>query len=137
MTTPIIVFPDPENLLVAYLQNALDNRGHNIPVATTVPQTRNGTPVTRFVRVRLLGGSLRSLVLDEPTFAFETHDLDEEAAGALAALVRALIPAAVDVPGTPINSTTEISRPQNLPDPVSGNPRYSQSHQFTIRGTAA
>ena len=133
----IVLFPDIEGLLVAYLHGALLQRGSDLLVSTEVPRTPPDGRVEDYIRLELIASTRRSLTIDEPVFIIETASSTKARALELASLVRGLVPAMADVPRTPIYGTDEVARPFWFPDLLSGTPRYSQTHAIRIRGYAA
>lgn len=132
----MIVFPDPEALLVAYLREHLPAYGIDLPVSTVVPLDRKGTPVAEYVRVLLVGGSSRDVVIDQATFAIENHlgiDGDTPEASRIAGIVRGLVTAMpLHVPA--VRRVRELGRPVPRIHPETHAPSYSQSHELTLRG---
>jgi len=125
----LIVFPDVEQLLIDYLTPSLA-----VPVGTAVPNPRP----TSFVTVNRFGGPRRGLVVDDAQLGFEYWAERESQAAQLAQLVRAHINALQGqrVNGVQVYRVREFAGPANLPDPLSGQPRYVQQFGVQVRGTA-
>lgn len=133
--TELIVFPDVEDLLTTWLQPQLETRGYaGIKVGTRVPSQRPST----FVRLILTGGARHNLVQDNPTVVYEAWSDSETAAAALAQLVRALLASLAGqmVNGVQVYRVGEFAGPQNLPDPDSGQIRYTGTVSILIRGAS-
>lgn len=127
----VIVAPDSEALVIAYLNTAYTARSNAVRASTEVPTPR---PVA-FVRILRVGGT-STLVIDRPTFAVESWADDPITAYNNAALTRGLIHA-IDKPGTSqFYDPQEFSGPANLPDPESGQARYTQTISVGVRQTA-
>lgn len=122
-----IKFPDVEALLVSYLNGVLDE-----PVHTKVPSPRPAT----FVRIMRTGGTATGLVTDEALIAYEAWAATEPAAQELAQRVRAYIRAVDVVAGVQFYGPINPTGPVNLPDPASGQARYTGLVSVGVRGTA-
>lgn len=135
----IIEFPDVEQETVTQLAAdfAADAAFGDVIVAGRIPSPRP----RRFVRVRVTGGD-QTLIVDRPTLVIEGYaDTDTDAAAvcrrAVAYIVRAgharrLGFAAVVAPGIDV-----IGRPQNLPDPLTEQARYTATVTVALRGSRA
>jgi hypothetical protein len=123
----VLVAPDLEGLAVAYLSDRLD-----VPVSTRVPTTRPDP----FVRLMATGGGGRTaVVLQRTNLTVEAWASREVAASDLARLVEAHLLA---WPGTgQVYGIDEFAAPGNLPDPVSGWPRYTLTVQVIHRAVLA
>lgn len=101
-----------------------------------VPPSRSEDFET-FLRVRRSGGVAANIVADSATILIESWAADEEAAMALAQRARQALHAVEGavVAGSPVYRVGEFSGPGQLPDPVSGQPRVSQTFSITIRGS--
>jgi hypothetical protein len=131
----VIVFPDAEALLIAYLTAALAAHDWaDVVVAVTMPNPR---PV-RCVLVPRVGGARRSLVVDAATIGAEAWAATETEAHDLAQLVRGLLAALPGriLDGTVVSRIEELGGPANLPDPVSGHARYTFTVAVHVRGRA-
>lgn len=127
--TALVVFPDPEALLVAYLGGVLA-----VPVATKVPNPRPAS----FVRLARIGGNRRDLVTDMPVLVVECWAASEPDASDLATLARAHVAALAQetVNGAYVRSVEEVGGPVPFPDPVSGSPRYQFTVRLSLKGSA-
>lgn len=122
-----IVFPDAVAICCTYLDGVLLE-----PVRSKVPNPRPDA----FVTVTRTGGPKRNIVTDAAQVTVESwHESDEEAHD-LAQAARAYLNAMVGqtVNGAPVYRVDELSGPARLPDPLSEQPRYSQSFEIAIRG---
>lgn len=126
MTEPI-VFPDATAAVCTWLDSQLLE-----PVGSKVPNPRP----TRFVTVARTGGPKRNLVTDEAQITVESWGATDEQAHDTAQAARAYLNAMIGqiVNGSPVYRVDELSGPANLPDPLSEQPRYSQSFAVAIRG---
>ena len=127
----VIVFPDAEQLVAGYLSSQLDGR----PVGTRVPNPRPD----RFHVVKRTGGPRATLVTDAAQLTVESWSIVESQAATDAQMARALILAlpGETLDGQQVIAVTEFSGPANLPDPASGQPRYSQTLAVHLRGTTS
>lgn len=135
MRAEVIVFPDAEALLVDYLTAELAAHGEaDVHVAVTMPNPRPN----RCVLVPRLGGARRNLVVDAATIGAECWGTSETDAQGLAQLVRGLLAALPGrvLDGTPVYRVEELGGPVNLPDPVSGQARYTLTVAVHVRGRA-
>lgn len=136
----LIVFPDVEQEAADHLTNAFSSSEafSDVIAAGRVPNPRPA----RFVRVRATGGQQLSINVDQPTVVVEGYaDTDTDAAE-LTALATAILlqagrdrqlgRAAVVSPGIAV-----IGRPQNLPDPVTDQARYTATLTVALRGSRA
>ena len=134
----VIVFPDCTALVIGYLRTELAARFPTATVGSRIPSPNPGD----FVRIFRTGGVQQLLVTDQVQLTVEAYadqDGDDERAHDLAQIVRGLLHA---LPGTmqsgvPFYGVTELSGPQNLPDPVTNKPRFTQSLHVSVRGAAA
>jgi len=127
----VIVAPDSEALLISYLNTAYAARSNSVRAGTQVPTPRPAA----FVRVIRVGGT-STLVMDNPTFAVESWADDPILAYTNAALTRGLIHAIGSTGGSQFYDPQEFSGPANLPDPDSGQARYTQTISVGVRQTA-
>lgn len=126
----VITFPDTEALVISYLNGLMVE-----PVHSEVPNPRP----TSFVTITRTGGPKRNIVTDEAQITVESwgetkaqaHDTAQEARALLNALP------GQSVSGVPFYKATELSGPADLPDPLSDQPRYSQSFLVAARGVAS
>lgn len=126
-TTAVVVFPDATDVVRTLLDTALTP-----PVRSKVPNPRPA----EFVTVRRTGGVRRDLVADNAQVTVESWGATEEDAHDLAQLARAHIGAAPGsvVNGVSIYRVTEQAAPGILPDPLSDQPRYTQTFIIALRG---
>lgn len=131
----VVVFPDAAAVVVGHLRAALAARNDPAKVGTRVPNPRPG----RFVRIRRIGGPRLNLVADNPQLSVESWAPTAEQAADLAQLCRGLILAmrGTTVAGVAIYRVNEFAGPAELPDPTSDQPRYVQTFEIAMRGTAA
>jgi hypothetical protein len=138
----LIVFADVEDLFVTQLPIAL------APYADTVPElagvdagTKLPNPlVLPFVKVLVVGGVELDIITDEPTIVLESYGPDELVAERVAAYSRAVMKRfglLGWIGDVPCRRVTTVSRPQNLPDPLTGAIRYTATYAVTLRGQAA
>lgn len=103
------------------------------PVSGKVPNPRPDT----FVTVRRTGGAQANRVVDAATIVVEAWALTDTAALDLAQLARRALH---EAQGTVVGDTTvyrvqELSGPAELPDPLSEQPRTTQTFTVETRGT--
>jgi metal-dependent amidase/aminoacylase/carboxypeptidase family protein len=122
-----IVFPDAVAVCCTYLDGVLLE-----PVRSKVPNPRPDA----FYTVTRTGGPKRNLVTDEAQITVEAWGPDDETAHDMAQAARAYLNAMVGqtVNGAPVYRVDELAGPANIPDPLSEQPRYSQSFAVAIRG---
>lgn len=123
----VIEFPDIEALLRAHLAPRV-----GVPVSTGVPKPRPAS----FLVVRRTGGPTIGVGLfDQPMVTVEAWATSTVTAMALATTARAHLRAC---PGRipEITSYLEFSGPASLPDPESGQARYTWTCSLTVRGHA-
>lgn len=123
-----VTFPDTTAVVCTYLNGLLAQ-----PVLTRIPDPRPAT----FVRVLRTGGPRRNLVTDQAQVTVESWAASDEEAHDLAQLARAHLH---ELPGQTVNDALvfrvdEVSGPADLPDPISEQPRYSQTFTVALRGT--
>lgn len=137
LVAELIVFPDPEQVLVDQLNIDL---AASEAFATAKAGTRLPNPLEHpFVKVLVVGGTERNLVTDEPTVVLENYGPDEGVASDLAAFTRALMGRYGRlgwIGEIPCLEVRTIGRPQNLPDPVADAIRYSATYALALRGSA-
>jgi hypothetical protein len=134
----LIVFADPEQVLVDHLGSALAALPEfvGVPVSGRIPSPRP----TRFVRVRVVGGTQTDLISDVPTLVVEAYASLDTTASRLAAICRALLEQggrAGYLAGTPCRYVDVVGRPQNLPDPLTEQTRYTATYAVSLRGSRA
>lgn len=124
----LVTFPDTVALLVSYLNDNVVE-----PVRSRIPTDRP----TAFATVRRTGGPKRNLVTDQAQVTVESWGPTDEDAHDLAQDIRALLNALPGqiIDGVAVYRVDELSGPADLPDPLSDQPRYSQSFSVALRGT--
>jgi metal-dependent amidase/aminoacylase/carboxypeptidase family protein len=122
-----IMFPDAVAAVVTFLDTYLLE-----PVRSAVPNPRP----TAFYTVRRTGGPRRNLVTDGAQITVESWAQTDEDAQDMAQAARAYLHTIVGqtVNGAPVYRCDELAGPALLPDPLSNQPRYSQSFEIAIRG---
>jgi hypothetical protein len=122
-----ILFPDAIEIVCDYLDQFFAE-----PVRSKIPNPRPDA----FITVTRTGGPRRNLVTDEPQVTVESWAQSDEEAQDIAQIARAYLGAMVGevVNGAAVYRVDELSGPANLPDPLSEQPRYSQSFAIAIRG---
>lgn len=131
----VILFPDAEGAVIAELAQRLEAAGDTARVVGTTPDPRP----PRFVRVIRTGGPASSFLMDRAQVTVEAWDDDEVAAGKLAQLCRAWIWAAAragDLQGIAFHYLEEFGGPARLPDPQTGQYRYTWTCSIELRGSA-
>ena len=133
MANEVIVFPDAEALIVTYLNAAFPSfTGHtSLKAYGRIPNPRPA----EFVRILRTGGT-SSLVVDQVTFVAESWAAKPVDAFNIATRVRGLIKAIDTVSSVQFYKPLEFSGPANLPDPESGQERYTQTFSVGVRGSA-
>lgn len=120
MTTTLV---DAEALVVAFLTPLA-----SVHVGTKVPDPRPAS----FVRVWRTGGAAVNRILDRPFITVQAWAADEVAASELARKCRqALFDGYTGMPL--VRGVVETAGPYSDPDPSTGIPRYSFTHQLSIR----
>lgn len=125
-----LLFPDATAVVIDALDADLAD-----PVHAKVPATRPA----RFYRVLRTGGPRRNLVVDGAQITVESWAESDEDAQGMAQEARGILHT---LPGQVIGDVLvcrvdELSGPANLPDPLSDQPRYTQSFSVALRGSAA
>lgn len=133
MRTPIL-FPDAAALAIGFLADALDAQGDSAAVSQDVPDPRPA----RFVTVTRGGGVRHTLVSDAATLLVECWAATSADAHDLAQMSRALLGSMVGsvVDGVQVYRVDEVGGPQQLPDPLSEQPRYVFTLSAHFRGAA-
>ena len=129
----LVVFPDVEAALVAYLKPRLTG----VKVATKVPNPggTNPPPIGKLVRVEAAGGSGRGLAMSKRLLIVQCWDTKSADAAALCERVAALVFAAQYDPAVPeIRGVTSVGEPASFPDPDTSLPRYQFSASLDVRG---
>lgn len=135
-TSEVIRFPDAETVLIAFLNTELTAASDAARASGRVPSPRPA----RFVRVMRTGGPATSFWVDRPYITVEAWDDNEAAAEDLAGLCRSFVWAAYlagEIDGIPVYDLAEFGGPQRLPDPTTGQTRYTFTFSIELRGTAA
>lgn len=130
----VILFPDAEKCVIGELAERLEAAADTARVVGTTPDPRP----SRFVRVIRTGGPASAFYMDNAQVTIEAWDDDEEAAGDLAQLCRAWIWAAAragDIQGVAFHSIQEFGGPARLPDPQTGQYRYTWTCSIELRGS--
>jgi hypothetical protein len=137
MVAQVVTFANPAQVVWEFLTAQLPARGFNVKATGLVPNPRP----TEFVRVRLGGGTSVDIITDEPTVFVESFAATYNRAQDLSAMCHSLILAAGREgrfgTGRYTRGVEVISRPQDLPDPVTEQPRYSATYAVKLRGTVA
>lgn len=122
-----IIFADATAVAIAWLDAHLEE-----PVHQDIPNPRPDA----FVTVSRTGGPRRNLVTDGAFLTVESWGQTHQDAHDLAQAARAWLHSIVGetVNGAPVYRCDEAAGPAKLPDPLSGQPRYSQSFELAIRG---
>lgn len=122
-----VVFPDATALVISWLSVHLVE-----PVTSDVPNPRPEA----FVTVDRTGGPRRNLIADNPQITVEAWGATKEEAHDLAQAARAYVHTLLGetVNGAFVSRVDELSGPANLPDPLSDQPRFSQSFSLVVRG---
>src|SRR5690606_168587 len=128
----MVIFPDIEELLCAWLRAELDD----VPVSNKV---RNPRP-DLFVLVQRHGGVRQTVVTDAAQVGLECWAVHDYEARDLLQRCRALL--LYRLPGQILDGHTvyrvdEMGGPSNLPDPTSSMPRWVMELQVHVRGLAA
>ncbi len=122
------VFPDAEALYRKYLADALEG----VRVATLVPNPRPA----EFIRAWRTGGTAMNRVVDRAQITVQVWAESTVAASGLANRARHLsLEAAGGMPL--VRGVTETSGVYADPDPATGSPRYTFTHELTIRARRA
>lgn len=129
-----VLFPDVEAVLCAVLPPLLAAEGLAYPVGTRVPNPRPPA----FWRLLATGGDRNNLVQDRPTLTVESWAATEVQASLMARTIRAVLES---LAGTVTGSTViyrarDFSTPANLPDPTSGQVRYTSTGSLLVRGVS-
>lgn len=136
----VVVFPDAEALLVAYLEPELAARALPARVSTKHPtDIKHPSPTSgRYVRVSRVGGPRENLVTDGAQMLLECWSDTESDAAELCKLARALVWAmdGQQIAGVWVRRVQEFSGPVNLPDPDTTMPRYQVSMNLSLKGAA-
>jgi len=123
-----VLFADSVDVACTWLDELLD-----VDVVRKIPTERPNS----FVRVRRTGGPRLNQVADGAQLTVESYAPTATAAGLLAERARQALHAASSsvVAGSTVYGVTEVSGPGELPDPLTDQPRYTQTFTFPVRGT--
>lgn len=134
----VIVFPDAVAAVAELLRTAIPgtHTAAVIPKDRKTPENLGGR--TEFVTLTRTGGVSSDKVVDNTQITVDSYAGTGAAAHDLAQLVRAHLHAAegTTVSGTQIYGVSEFGGPSWIPDSLSGHPRYRQTFQVGVRGTA-
>lgn len=131
----VVLFPDAEAAVIAELTARLEAAGDAARVVGTTPDVRPD----RYVRVIRTGGPASAFWMDNAQITIEAWDVDEDAAIDLAQWCRAWIWAASragELNGVPFHNLQEFGGPARLPDPQTGQYRYTLTVAIELRGSA-
>ena len=122
-----IVFGDTVKLVINQIEAVLP-----VPVVAAIPNPRPD----EFVLVRLLGGTQRNVVTDQPTMTVEAFSATKPGAAALLQKARAVI---TQMPhdrsiDPPVYLVQEFAGPADLPDPESTQERHTYTVSVAVRG---
>ena len=128
----MVLFPDIEELLCAWLRAELDD----VPVGNKLPNPRPDP----FVLVQRHGGTRHTIVTDAAQIGlecwarhdYEAHDLLQHCRSLLIYRLPGQI-----LDGHTVYRVDEFGGPSNLPDPASTSPRWVMELQVHVRGIAA
>lgn len=131
MSEPLVVLPDAEDIITAYLDAALPQ----VSVGTATP--KNLAERLPFVQVRRIGGVADSVVIDRPRLDIDVWAATREQAQDTAQLVRAHLRVAryAQHTGAVVGRVTEERGPAMLPDPDTRFERCSFTVQVVLRPT--
>ena len=123
----LIGFPDVETLILSVINPELATRLPGVQGYTKVPLTRPN----EFVRVIRFGGPSETIISENALIIIEAWAQSETRAVTILNMVRAILHAQ----DGSIFGVTEISGPNNLPDPLTSQIRYTQNLGVRVRGT--
>lgn len=130
---PTIVFPDAAELVTTWLRYQLPVYGSAAHVGTVIPAPRPA----EMVLARRVGSARNTPVTDAVDLACECFAGTDAAAHDLAQLARSLVHALAGTVqgGVPVYRVSDVAGPDDLPDPLSDQPRYSFTVTVIVRGT--
>lgn len=131
-----IVFPDAVAAVISALNTQLPALGFTgVPVRSKVPNPRPA----RFIAVYRTGGPRLNIVVDSAQITVEAWANSQSEAHDLAQAARAILNSleGTSVGGTLLYGINEFSGPADLPDPESGQARYTWTSSVNTRGVAA
>lgn len=136
MTKEVILFPDTEALLIAWLNTSYAARAPYTTVKANMTTPADPKP-TSFTRLYRIGGSNPSPVVERSTVLVECYAKTTVAANALARFTLATLMAVDEVQGVPMYDPQVLASIANLPDPtVPEYERYTFTFSVGARGTA-
>lgn len=125
----LIIAPAADGIVQAYLDDALTP----VPVSTQVPDPRPSS----FVTVLLTGGGgRRGVVLQDSQVTVECWAATEGAAATLMMLADAHMNRAPYMADSGIRAVSTLGGATNLPDPDSGQARFTATYIVTVRASA-
>lgn len=131
-----ILFPDAISTVIGALNAQLGSLGYaGVPVRSKVPNPRPA----RFVLVFRTGGPRVGLVVDAAQVTVEAWAASDTDAHDLAQAARAIVGSlqGTVTGGVTVYGVDEFSGPGYLPDPESGQSRYTWTTSVQTRGVAA
>lgn len=132
-----ILFPPGPAVVASFLTDELVDSGEfpGVHAGGLVPNPRPAS----FVRVRAGGGSYVDVVAEDATVYVECYASAYEDAAVLGEFCHAvLLRGGRDgrLGDYPVRLVTVVSRPQDLPDPITDQPRVSATYGVRLRGSA-
>lgn len=127
-----VLFPDATELYLDHLATELDSRGYELPGHSEIPNPRP----SEWFRVMRAGGPRANWGADRPQLIFEAWADDDIAAHDWAQILRALVLGSENtvLDGVQVYRIDELSGPGSLPDPDSGQHRYTFQVAPMLRG---
>jgi hypothetical protein len=125
----LVIFPDVEALLVEILNDGFDDLDEQIKASTRVPNPRPA----EFVKVLVSGGIDETMVTDSVLVTIEGWAKTEPRARQICELARAILRSQ----DGEIRGVRGFGYPQNLPDPVSDQVRYTSTGDVRVWGAAS
>lgn len=136
MTKEVIVFPDTEALLIAWLNTNYAAQAPYTTVKANMTMPSDPKPAS-FTRLYRIGGSNPSPVVERSTVLVESYAKTTVAANALARFTLATLMAVDEVQGVPFYDPQVFASIANLSDPtVPEYERYTFTFSVGARGTA-
>lgn len=136
----VIVFPDIEPVIVAYLNAQYSTYSVDATAGTKVPLANSTVTPAMFTRVIRTGGSVTDRVIDRVQLTIDSYGDTEEDAAVLAQKNRAFMLAIDQFTHGGVTyqfyDPQEFAAPGNLPDPDSGQERYTETLSVGVRGKA-
>lgn len=136
--TELITFPDADEVLWTFLDTQLQTDADyaGVHAAGLIPKARP----SRLVRVRLGGGTEVDVITTQPTVFVESYAAKFEDAKKLAGFCHAqILRAGRDgwFGSIATRGVDVISRPQDLPDPLTDQARFTATYAVMLRGAPA